>query len=80
MVFNRAFRSISFTRNAVHLGVAVSGKNFAASIQLEDMNALVRATNLAELHINYGLDAAKPFLCSLDDVMCEEEELLNDRK
>ncbi len=77
---NRAFRSISFTRNGAHLGVAVSGKNFAASIQLEDMDALVSAKGIAELHANYGLDAAKPFLCSLDDVMCEEEELLNERK
>jgi hypothetical protein len=41
VVFNRAYRSISFTKNGQHLGVAVRDKDFPDTLNADDLCAMV---------------------------------------
>lgn len=75
VLLNHATRTVSFTRNAQHLGLALSAHELGPDIKLEAVSLLVLVKGVRELTYNLGLDSSKPFLCSMDDVACGEEEL-----
>lgn len=53
MIFNRAYRSISFTKNGQHLGVAVRDKDFPDALNADDLCAMVGwRTTGAALRLN----------------------------
>jgi hypothetical protein len=60
------------------MGVAVTPKEMGPDLQLDAMSLLVMVEGIGELKYNLGgLDGSvkEPFLCSMDDVACDEEEL-----
>jgi hypothetical protein len=76
VILNRSTRTISFTRNGTHLGVGVTFKELGPDLQLDSMNLLVMVEGIGELYYNLGGSSSRePFLCSMDDVACDEEEL-----
>jgi hypothetical protein len=50
-VFNRAYRSISFTKNGQHLGVAVRGSDFPDTLNADDMCAMVGWRTTGAVHL-----------------------------
>jgi hypothetical protein len=55
--------------------MALSAHELGPDIKLEAISLLVMVHGVREVSYNLGLDPSKPFLCSMDDVACGEEEL-----
>ncbi len=79
MLFNRACRSISFTKNGQHCGLAVWDHTFPSDIALPDVRAMVgwKTSGIKEMFCTFGQKDDPAFVANLDQLMCQEEALHN---
>jgi hypothetical protein len=75
VILNRSTRTISFTRNGVHLGLAVSAGEICKELDLDKINLMIWVEGIEELVYNFGTDPSLPFASPMDDIYCDEEEL-----